>query len=94
MTYWLLILGGALSFLGMLFHGVIEGKSIPTQWRQRCKPLFLMLFIVTMDLVCKCSGLSSLASPTLFVKRLEMIFSVVSEHSSSFIHKPISIFWF
>ena len=28
MAYWLLILGGALSFLGMLFHGVIGGKSI------------------------------------------------------------------
>ena len=26
MKYWLLILGGALSFLGMLFHGVIGGK--------------------------------------------------------------------
>ena len=26
MAYWLLILGGALSFLGMLFHGVIGEK--------------------------------------------------------------------
>ena len=26
MAHWLLILGGALSFLGMLFHGVIGGK--------------------------------------------------------------------
>jgi len=26
MAYWLLILGEALSFLGMLFHGVIGGK--------------------------------------------------------------------